>query len=499
MSCSQVKNRTDGLPSSSQEQEKPVYNWVDFQVKDPDDPFEWSPLKKWIQFSFACVFTIGTAIAAASYVSGLEQVNRDFGVTKQALGVLPIAVYPLGCALPPLFLAPFSEFIGRKPIYVSGILIWVSMFVGIGFSKNIASVIIFRLIQGGAASIGASMVGGTAADLWRTSERGIPMALFAVAGAGGAGAGPLWAGWVAQTIGWRWIQHIQAAFFGAFFILFFLFVSESRGSVILARRAARLRKETGDESYRARAEEERESLSAMIKTSLTRPMWLLVTEPIVFFFSLWLAFAWGMLYNLLESIGLVFLTLLIGTILGFCTTFIQEALYRRNVLRKGPEARLYAACAGGLLAALRSFKNQPADSSSASDGWTSFRTVSIAGPIVGLLVLTLGIYHIYLAVFNYLADSYLIYASSALAAQSFLRNMFGFAFPLFATQMYTKLTYPWASTLIGLLGAILGIIPFALYRWGPQIRAKSQFSHQLQLQEAERIKALQAQLGEETA
>ncbi|KAK0568983.1 hypothetical protein OC861_001420 [Tilletia horrida] len=465
MSASQVKNRTDGLPSSFQEQEKPVYNWVDFQVKDPDDPFEWSPLKKWIQFSFACVFTIGTAIAAASYVSGLEQVNRDFGVTKQAVRVLPIAVYPLGCALPPLFLAPFSEFIGRKPIYVSGILIWVSMFVGIGFSKNIASVIIFRLIQGGAASIGASMVGGTAADLWRTSERGIPMALFAVAGAGGAGAG--------------------------------------RGSVILARRAARLRKETGDESYRARAEEERESLSAMIKTSLTRPMWLLVTEPIVFFFSLWLAFAWGMLYNLLESIGLVtalhdyspgqtglvFLTLLIGTILGFCTTFIQEALYRRNVLRKGPEARLYAACAGGVLFSVGCFIY----------GWTSFRTVSIAGPIVGLLVLTLGIYHIYLAVFNYLADSYLIYASSALAAQSFLRNMFGFAFPLFATQMYTKLTYPWASTLIGLLGAILGIIPFALYRWGPQIRAKSQFSHQLQLQEAERIKALQAQLGEETA
>lgn len=75
-----------------------------------------------------------------------------------------------------------------------------------------------------------------------------------------------------------------------------------------------------------------------------------------------------------------------------------------------------------------------------------------------------AVYVIYLAVFNYLADgkdaqihfmfdlllglltrhcltflccaAYLVYASSALAGQSFARNMFGFAFPLFAEQMY---------------------------------------------------------------
>lgn len=49
--------------------------------------------------------------------------------------------------------------------------------------------------------------------------------------------------------------------------------------------------------------------------------------------------------------------------------------------------------------------------------------VSIAGPIVGIIILMTSVYHIYLAVFNYLSDSYLIYASSALAAQSFCRNM----------------------------------------------------------------------------
>jgi hypothetical protein len=40
-----------------------------------------------------------------------------------------------------------------------------------------------------------------------------------------------------------------------------------------------------------------------------------------------------------------------------------------------------------------------------------------------------------LAVFNYLADAYGIYASSALAGQSFLRNMIAGSFPFFTEIM----------------------------------------------------------------
>jgi hypothetical protein len=40
-----------------------------------------------------------------------------------------------------------------------------------------------------------------------------------------------------------------------------------------------------------------------------------------------------------------------------------------------------------------------------------------------------------LAVFNYLADAYGTYASSALAGQSFLRNMIAAAFPFFTETM----------------------------------------------------------------
>lgn len=48
--------------------------------------------------------------------------------------------------------------------------------------------------------------------------------------------------------------------------------------------------------------------------------------------------------------------------------------------------------------------------------------------MVGIALTSIGIFTIYLAVFNVLADSYGKYASSALAAQSFMRNIFASAF-----------------------------------------------------------------------
>lgn len=111
-------------------------------------------------------------------------------------------------------------------------------------------------------------------------------------------------------------------------------------------------------------------------------------------------------------------------------------------------------------------------------------------PVIGLVVVFESIFCVYLAVFTYLADTYTVYASSALSGQSLMRNLFGFAFPLFTSQskyifiavdrfvtnslsrlVYIALTPQWASFLGGVLALILGITPFILMRYGSRIRA----------------------------
>lgn len=76
--------------------------------------------------------------------------------------------------------------------------------------------------------------------------------------------------------------------------------------------AKKLRRDTGDERFRARIEDKRPPLKDLILISMSRPMWLLVSEPLVTAFSLWIGFGWGVLYGLVESIPYVF-----GTLYGF--------------------------------------------------------------------------------------------------------------------------------------------------------------------------------------
>ncbi|KAK4055318.1 hypothetical protein OIV83_000601 [Microbotryomycetes sp. JL201] len=296
---------------------------------------------------------------------------------------------------------------------------------------------------------------------------------------------------------------------GTLLIAIIFFTHETRGSAILSKRAARLRKETGDERYQCRHDLERASFAMLVKVSLLRPLVLLTTEATVASFSLFIAFGWGIMYLSLRAVplvfgniygfstgqvGLVFLSIVVGGFIGYGTNYLQEYMYRRKVAKKGPEARLYAAMAGGLTfpigCLIFAF-------SSGRGHWM--------GPVIGLVLVFLGIFTMYLATFSYLADVYSLYASSAMSGQSLCRNLFGFAFPMFTTQMYNKLTYQCpdkphltpeefdamahfrASFLAGCLGLLLAACPFVLYWYGPKIRQHSRFAKEL-----ERLKAAQS-------
>lgn len=119
------------------------------------------------------------------------------------------------------------------------------------------------------------------------------------------------------------------------------------------------------------------------------------------FFSLWIALGWGVLYGEIQSIpyvfetlynlnighiGLIYLSLVIGTLLGFVANWGQEYLYRKNVAKRGPEARLYAAMCGGVCFAVGCFIY----------AWTSYSRFSPVVPAIGISVIIFGIFTIYL-------------------------------------------------------------------------------------------------------
>jgi len=79
----------------------------------------------------------------------------------------------------------------------------------------------------------------------------------------------------------------------------------------------------------------------------------------------------------------------------------------------------------------------------------------------------------------YLANTYGVYAASALAGQSVLRSLAGGALPLAGPAMYEKLGPKWAGLTLAVVEFALVPIPFVFWRYGEGIRRKSKMIAQL--------------------
>jgi hypothetical protein len=284
----------------------------------------------------------------------------------------------------------------------------------------------------------------------------------------------------------RRIFYIQIIYNAALIPVFYMILRETRGDVILARRAKNLRKSSGRGVY-AQSELSKTSVLKMLKISFMRPTKMLLTEPVVTFFTLWISFAWGILFLFFSAVvqtfsdtygfttmqtGLVQLALTVGAAIGTLINPLQDWLYlrtaSRNTERPGhpiPEARLYTSIPGSLLFSAGLFIY----------GWTSRPEIHWIVPAIGVAIVGVGIYSIYMGVVNYLTDAYEKYAASALSAASLGRNTFGAFLPFASYSLFKTLGFGWAGSLLGFVGLALSVVPVVLLFKGRQIRAKSPF------------------------
>jgi len=106
-------------------------------------------------------------------------------------------------------------------------------------------------------------------------------------------------------------------------------------------------------------------------------------------------------------------------------------------------------------------------------GWSAQAKIHWIMPIIGSGIFGFGMMTTFLPIQLYLVDAFQ-FAASALAAASVLRSLFGFAFPLFAAQMFEALGYGGGGSLLGGLAIVLGIpFPVWIYYKGEGMRARN--------------------------
>jgi len=216
--------------------------------------------------------------------------------------------------------------------------------------------------------------------------------------------------------------------------------------------------------------------------SLVKPITLNFTEPIVFLLNLYIALIYGLLYIWFESFplvfveiygfslgleGVTFLGIMVGTLVAVTVIFLWNYYYLEKQFDAAgniePEKRLMPALVGCFFVPVCLFWF----------GWSSRKSIHWIMPVIGSSFFGLASFALFNAVLPYLSDAYPDSVASVLAGNDLMRSAFGAGFPLFATAMFKNLGIAWASSTLAFLGIAFIPIPFALYKWGKQIRLRS--------------------------
>lgn len=166
-------------------------------------------------------------------------------------------------------------------------------------------------------------------------------------------------------LGWRWTAYIPAILGTAWFILLLVTLQETYHLVLLAWKADQLRRESCDWSLRAKHDELKLDLRTIGATFVSRPIKMLLFDPIVLCMSVFTSFVYGLLYLFLTAYpiifhnihgmsqsvsGLPFIGIIIGQLLGAIGVFaIQPWILRKAKINGGevmPEWSLVIAIPG---------------------------------------------------------------------------------------------------------------------------------------------------------
>jgi multidrug resistance protein len=449
-------------------------------------PLNFPPRRKWFIVGFLGAITFMTPFASSILAPAIEFLNRDFGNSDLTVGSFPVSIYLLGYSVGPLFLSPLSEIYGRHIVLVTANIIFCLWLIGCALAPSLDSLIVFRFFAGVGGSGCLTIGGGIISDIIPVEQRGLALTVWMIGPLLGPSLGPICGAFIAETIGWRWTNWIVLIPGAIATILLAVFSSETNHRVLIKRKVARLRKSLNRSDLRSVYDDP--ELAQLSKTKillngLIRPIKMLLFSPLIFFLSLYIAFAYGVLYLLFNTIpmvfqgtygwslgltGLVYLALGLGYVVGMVvfTLLSDRTVVRMTMMNNGvyePEMRLPDCIYFAFLLPVSFFWY----------GWTTHYHTHWIVPILGLVPFGIGIVGIWQPIQAYIIDAYLQFAASGLAAFTVFRSVVAAFLPLAGPQMYASLGLGWGNSLLGFIAMSLIPVPTLIYKFGGRLR-KSQ-------------------------
>lgn len=216
---------------------------------------------------------------------------------------MAITIWEIGEAVGPLLIGPLSETTGRYPMILAGNLLFILATVLAAFSSSSSMFTVLRALTGAAVTsnvLNPAIVG----DMFEPELRGTALSFPMFALLLGGTLGPSLGGFVTAALGWRAVIWLGATLACVSGVTFGVLFRETYGPVILRRRAARLRRETGDNTITYVPEDGSGNNDDMtrIRSSVTRPATVLFGSRVLTALAMFGAAIYAMLLVLATTL-----------------------------------------------------------------------------------------------------------------------------------------------------------------------------------------------------
>ncbi|KAK4627247.1 MFS transporter OpS2 [Fulvia fulva] len=475
-------------------------------IDEVTNAWDYTKRMKWIVTAIVALAGAAAPMGSSIVLPALIDIAADFNSTATIVN-LSVAMYMLSMSIFPLWWSSFSETLGRRTIYVVSFFLFLVFNILGAVSTSIGMFVVMRVLSGGAAASVQAVGAGTIADVWETKERGRAMGMFYLGPLCGPLLSPILGGVLAQTLGWRSAQWFLAIFAGLLWIFVVLCLPETlrkrRSLAAEAEQQAAMAEEVFDEKGNPRPTLNRTTTtqSVHIKTKkylvMARRVFidplrivLYLQFPAVAILVLYASVAFGALYILNVSVQQTFSAAPYhyGSIIVGCLYIPNSAGYflssvfggrwvdrimHREARKAGrydekgrlqfiPEDRMKEnAWLGAIVFPCALF----------AYGWFAEKGINVAAPLVANFFFGIGSMLIFALVTTMLTEFMPRKASSGIALNNFVRNIFSCVGSVVTEPLIVAIGNRWLFLGLGVVAIVAGCLTiWAMKRFGPQWR-----------------------------
>ena len=164
---------------------------------------------RWLSLIVLCAGFLLIVVDATIVNVALPSIQRDLGFTQAGLAWV-VNGYLISYAGLLLLAGRIGDLVGRKRVYLAGLVLFVaaSVFCGLSFSQGV--LVAARFVQGVGGAISSAVVLGMIVNMFPDpADRARAMGIFAFVASAGGAIGLLAGGLITQVISWHWIFFVN--------------------------------------------------------------------------------------------------------------------------------------------------------------------------------------------------------------------------------------------------------------------------------------------------